>query len=274
MTGDYFDTMQIPVLSGRGPDSRDEVDGRQVGAINATMAATLWPDGDAIGKRIRNSIDDTEWVTIVGVVGDVKHNGLTRTADLMLYRPFSQSPDWVRDLSLVVRSDGDPVALATPVREAIRQVDPRVPTPRIITLDRVVTTSIANTRLTAWLINLFGIQAALLAAIGVFGVLSASVNQRRAEMGIRLSLGARPSDLLRLVIQEGMRPALAGAAVGVLLALGLTRLLASLLFGVGPADPLTFVLAVVLLGLVALIACYLPARRAAGVEPMEILRSS
>jgi len=272
IAGDYFSAMGIPLVAGRRLASDDIASGLPVCVINETMARRFWPDGDALGHRIRNSMDDDTWITIVGVVGDVRHNGIREKAQYMMYRPYAQGPPWIRNLSLVVRAAGDPASLARSVQQAIRQVDPKVATLRVQTMQDVVTESIADTRLTAGLIGAFGAVALLLAAIGVFGVLSFFVSQRTAEMGVRMALGASPRDLQALILREGLAPALVGGALGVTGALIVTRLMSGLLFGVVPADPFTFIAVVGVLVAVAVTACYLPARRAARVDPVTALR--
>jgi putative ABC transport system permease protein len=272
IAGDYFQAMGMPLLAGRAFSKVDRTDSPPVCVINQSMANRYWPEGDAVGKRIQTGLDGKRWITVVGVTGDVKHNGLREEVQPLLYRPYSQSPRWIRNLSLVVHSSLDPEALSGSARGAVWAVDPNVPVFRVESMEQVLADSISSQRLTAALIGLFGALALALAAIGVFGVLSFTVSQRTNEIGIRMALGAGRSEVLRLVLREGMMLATVGVGLGVLGALALTRLLSGLLFGVGPTDPLTFAAVLALLTSVSFVACYLPGRRAAAVEPMVALR--
>ena len=272
ITGDYFQAMGMPLLVGRAFSAVDRADLLQVCVINQSMSERYWPEGNAVGKRLKTGLDGSRWITIVGVVGDVKHNGLGEGVQPLLYRPYSQSPGWMRNLSLVVRSSLEPESLARSARGAVWSVDPNVPVFRVESMGQILSDSISSERLTAILTGLFGLLALVLAAIGVFGVLSFMVSQRKNEIGIRMALGASRREVLRLVLREGMTLALVGVGLGVLGAIALTRFLSGMLFGVSPTDPLTYAAVLALLTGVAFVACYLPGRRAASVDPIVALR--
>ena len=272
VAGNYFATMDIPLVTGRTFSGLDGPGSLPVGLVNQTMAQKLWPGEDPLGKRIRNSMDDETWITVVGVVGDVKHNGLDQPTEWMLYRPYAQSPPWITGLSIVVKSAVEPAALIQAVREATREVDADVPVFQAQTVRQILSESVAQQSLTMVLLALFGIASLALAGLGVFGVLSFSVSQRVNEIGVRRALGARGRDVLGLVLKEGMMLALVGLALGVGGAWGVTRLMSGLLFGVSTTDGVTYlVVSGVVVG-VAFIACYLPSRRASRVDPMVVLR--
>jgi len=272
VAGDYFRSMGIRLVTGRPLGAEDRSDALPVCLVNESMAGHYWPEGNAVGQRIRNSMEGDQWLTIVGVVGDVRHNGLSSPSEFMMYRPYAQTA-WISPgLSLTIRTQGDPAAVARAVGATLREIEPKVATLRVLTMDQIVAASIARTRMTTALIVLFGAVALVLSAIGLFATLSFSVSQRTREMGIRIALGATPRELLRQIVAEGMIPALAGGALGVIGAFALTRLMAALLFGVSPTDPVVFIGVAALLVSVAAAACYLPARRASRIDPMVTLR--
>ncbi|HUE83018.1 MAG TPA: ABC transporter permease [Pyrinomonadaceae bacterium] len=267
---DYLRAMGIPLLRGRWFTEHDTADTPLVALINNTAAQRIWPNEDPIGKRIRLGGIDGPLRTIVGIVGDVHHYGLEIPPDLQAYVPQAQ---WTGSyMQLVVRTSGDPGALAAPVREAIRAVDADIPVYEINTMKQLISASVAQRRFTLLLIGIFAMVALLMAAVGIYGVMSYSVTQRTQEIGIRLALGAQPKDVFRMIVGQGMTLALLGIAFGLVGAFGLTRLMASMLFGVEPTDPLTFAGIAVLLTTVSLIACYVPGRRATKVDPLVSLR--
>jgi len=214
--------------------------------------------------------DRSPWVEVVGIVGDVRHRGLDVDTRPEMFFPHTQTPS--RQMTLVVRAAGDPEALAAPLRERVRAIDRDQPVGNVKTMEQWVSESVASQRFTAALLGVFAAAAAGLAALGLYGVVSYSVAQRTHEIGLRVALGARPRDVLRLVIGQGMALTLVGVGVGVAASLALTRVISGLLFGVGATDPGIFVAVPLLLASVALLACYLPARRAAKVDPMVALR--
>jgi len=267
----YFRTMGIPLLAGREFTDADNATGKRVMMINETMARQYWPRENPIGQRVTMK----DWGPpltgeIVGVVGDVKTNGLDAAVGAMIYWPYFQFPQLFN--TLVVRSKGDVFRLVPAVKAAIWAVDKNQPISKIETLEQVLSDSLARRRLYMILLGVFAGAALLLASVGIYGVMSYSVNQRMQEMGIRIAVGAERRDVLRLVLGQGARAALLGIAVGITAALVLTRVMASLLFGVSATDPLTFLAVATLLTLVALAASYIPARRAMRVDPMVALR--
>jgi len=265
------------LIRGRLLDARDTTDAQQVAVINETMARTYWPGLDAIGQRFRlgRGQKDRPWVTVVGIVGDERHNGITAVVKEKFYRPHSQfhvSTHWVvRGMTLVVRAD-DPMRLAGPIKGIVRAMDRSLPVAAIRPMTEVVDASMATSRLTGMLLTLFAALAAVLAAVGIYGVLSYLVSQRTREIGIRLAIGASPWQVLRMVLRHGLVLAGAGLVTGLAAAAALTRLMARLLHGVRPLDPLTFALVTALLALVAAAASYVPARRATRVDPIRALR--
>jgi putative ABC transport system permease protein len=267
----YFTTMGIPLIAGRDFTEQDTNDSARVMVINETMARDFWPHESPLGKRVTMK----DWGPpltgrIVGVVGDVKTNGLDAAVGPMIYWPYFQFPQNFN--TFVVRAAGNPLSLVSGVKSAIWAVDAYQPISRIRTMDQILSESLARRRLYMVLLGVFAGAALLLAAVGIYGVVSYSVSQRTHEMGIRLALGAQRSDVLRLILGQGTGVALTGIGLGIVASLALTRMMASLLFGVSPTDPLTFAGVATLLITVALAACYIPARRAMRVDPMVALR--
>jgi len=265
----YFDTVRTPLLRGRVFTEKDTALGPPVVVVNQTTAIRYWPGQDPIGKHLANSRDRVQR-EIVGVVADVKFGGLNAANTEEMYLPMAQAP-WL-SMTLVVRSSGDPQPLVPAVRAKIAESDPDLPVAGILSMDEVVSTSVAQPRIIMQFVGVFAGFALLLAATGIYGVMAYSVIARKQELGIRVALGARPSDILRLVVGQGMRMTLIGVALGVAFSLALTRLLAGLLFGVQATDPLVFGAAALVLAAAALVACYIPARRATHVDPIVVLR--
>jgi putative ABC transport system permease protein len=271
-TTDYFSTMRIPIIRGRFFDDRDTMESQPVAIIDETMARKYWPDEDPMGKRItfQGGPNNPIWREIVGVVGHVKHKGLDGESRVQYYIPHSQTQNAF--MSLVVRASVDPTSLTGAVRGAISGLDKDLPVFRVKTMEQFVSESMAQRRFAMALVGIFAAVALALACVGLYGVLSYSITQRSHEIGIRMALGARSADVLRLVVGHGMLLALVGVALGGVAAFLLTRLMANLLFGVTPGDPLTFAAIAALLTLVALLACFAPARRATKVDPIVALR--
>jgi putative ABC transport system permease protein len=265
----YFRTLNTRLLKGRDFTARDAQGQPEVAIINERMARLYWPDEDPLGQHIRITGADS-WRLIVGVVGDAHSAKLEVEPGPEMFYPFSQSPYPL--LSLMARAAGDPEGLIAAVRGEIHSIDPDLPVSGMAPLDELVAGSIAPQRLNTFLIGLFSALAMTLAAVGIYGVMSYAVAQRTQEIGIRMALGARPRDALKLVVKQGMALALLGVAIGLAASFGLTRLLKTLLFGVSATDPVTFVVIPLLLTLIALLACYLPARRATKVDPLTALR--
>jgi predicted permease len=275
VTPGYLEAMGLRLRAGRTFDARDGMDAPLAMIVNRTFVARYLAGREPLGVRVRIGGPQREPYTIVGVVDDVHHNALTTEVKPQFYAPLAQfavSPgNTMRSMSLVVRTDGDPMALAGPVRAAVRALDPRLPVSDVRPMARVVGDSIAGPRFAMGLLALFGLLALLLAAIGVFGVVSQVVASRAHEFGIRAALGAAPRDLVRLGLGTGLRQAAAGVAAGLLLALLLTRLMGSLLHGVAPTDPLTLAVVALVTGAVAVLASAGPARRAARADPAAVL---
>lgn len=281
VTPGFFDTMRIPLMRGRAFSDSDNGGSELVVIVSEAMAKMYWPDQDPIGRRIwvgkpmGPAFTEARPREIVGVVGSVRESSLASAPDPAMYIPFSQAPSWdptPRNGSFVVRTRGTPLALIPEVRAAFRALDTQLPLTDVQTMKEVVSSSLGSWRFRAILLTSFAGLALLIAAIGTYGVMSYAVSRKTHEIGIRMALGAQKTDVLRLVVRQGMIPALIGVSVGLGAALALTRLLASMLYGVKPTDPLTFIaVSLILLG-VAVLACYIPARRATRIDPMVALR--
>ncbi|HWN99724.1 MAG TPA: ABC transporter permease [Blastocatellia bacterium] len=269
ISSDYFKALSIPLLKGREFTEQDNSDSPPTTIINEAAARRFWPDEDPLGKRLRIE-SDQPWIEIVGVVGNVKHLGLDSQARAELYLSFLKDP-WPF-MTVVVRGASNPKSLAEAMRAEVWAIDKDLPVPDIKTMDELVSGSVARRRFNMLLLGIFASVALVLAAVGIYGVMSYSVTQRTHEIGIRMALGARQSDVLKLVIRQGATLAAVGVGIGLVGASALTRVLASLLFEVGTTDPATFVSLSLLLTAVALGACFVPARRAAKVDPMVALR--
>jgi putative ABC transport system permease protein len=267
-TPGYFRAMGIPLRRGRFFEPEDFVGTRRVALINETMARACFPDEDPIGRQLRYGTDAYE---IVGVVGDVRMRRLNRNVNGMVYR--AQGGDSWRHATLIVRTAGAPAALGESVRKAILELDPEQPVANVWTLEKIVARSVGDRRLTALLLGLFAGAALALAALGLYGVVAYAVVQRTREIGIRVALGANRQDVVLLMLRQGMILVALGLGLGLGGAFGLTPLLKNMLYEIKPADPLSFIVVSLVLLLVALVASWLPARRAARVDPMVALRA-
>jgi putative ABC transport system permease protein len=269
---DYFRAMSIPLIGGRFFTAQDQRNSAPVVIVNQTLAHRYLPGQDPIGKRIRAIGND--WRNVVGIVGDVRQSGVTQAARAEVFVPIPQAiwTPLTQTMSLAVRSDAEPEALVSAVRNAVSEIDPAQPVFNVKTMEAVVADSVSDRRLNMLLLGIFAAVALTLAMIGIYSVMSYTVSQHTREIGVRMALGARPMDVLKLVVGQGMGLTLVGVALGVAGAFGLTRLMATLLYGVTATDPLTFVIVSALLGAVALLACCVPARRATKVDPMIALR--
>ncbi len=272
-TPDYFLAIGIPLVKGRFFSDRDDVKSRQVVIINQILARRYWPNEDAVGKRITFTDEpkDGDWVTVAGVVGDVKDTPASEGAEPALWFPLLQQP--FSAMSVVIRANSDPELLINALRRQVGQLDPRLAVAEIRQMDRIADAGVAMPRFALFLVGLFAFLALLLAAIGTYGVMSYSVGQRIHEFGIRMALGAKPSDVRSLVVRQGLRLALVGVAIGIVSAFALGRVMQGLLYGTSAGDPLTFVAVSIVAIAMAALACYLPARRATSLDPMTALRS-
>ena len=271
ITPDYFQTLQIPLKNGRVFSEHDTGDSTKVVIINETMARQLWPGENPVGRRFTIWRDEKFPREVVGVVGDTKNSLDDKEAGSQMYVPYAQDANW-GSLSIVVRTAGEPTAVTGAVREAIRSVDKAVPNYNVKTMSDVVSTSAAPRRVPMLLLSAFAGVAMLLAMLGIYGVTSYYVTQRTHEIGIRMALGAQIVDVLKLVLQRAMLMAIAGVGIGVLGAIAVTRYMTTLLFGVKPIDVVTFTGVAIALTIVVFIACLVPARRAAKIDPLEALR--
>ena len=272
---DYFRAVGIPLVRGRFFTAGDNIKAPPVMIINQSMARHYWPNEDAVGKRV--SFDDhpkeSDWMRIVGVVGDVKDRPDSPEAQNALWWAIGQTPVFVGQMSVVIRGASDPRLLANALRREVRRLDPSLAVADIRPMDDIADANVSTPRFALFLVSLFASLALLLAAIGIYGVVSYAVGQRTHEFGLRLALGAQPGDVRRLVLNQGMKLALAGVALGLAGALALERVLWSLLYQVSTADPLTFATVSVIAISIAALACYLPARRATLADPAHTLRS-
>ncbi len=273
--GDYFQAMGVQLLEGRYFTSQDGPNSLLVAMIDESMARRYWPNEDAIGKRFkgqdpRGKSDD--WLTVVGIIRDMRRSGLERAPIPHVYEPYTQAIDGYRTSDLVARVTGPPGALTKPLRALVREIDPSAILSSVTTMEQQLSEQLSPRRFQATLLAVFSGVALLLAAVGIYGLLHYSVARRTHEIGIRMALGAHPHEVVWLLIRDGAKLAVAGLAIGVMAATAVTRLMQRLFFGVGVTDPATFVSVGMVLMTVALLACYIPARRAAHVDPTEALR--
>ena len=273
----YLKTMNIPLRQGRYFDSHDNAQSMPVAIINETMARQYWPGENALGRRFK--VGDPEdpklpWTQIVGIVGDIRQMGLDEPVKAEMYLPYQQINhyQWFIPRDLAIRTSGDTSNLVGSVRQIIREVDPDQPVSNVATMEELLGTEAAQRRMGMIMLVGFAMLALLLASLGIYGVLAYFVTQHTSEIGVRQALGATPRDILFLVLKKGMGLTLLGVVIGLASAFALTRLMSSLLFGVKASDPLTFVAVPLLLAFVALLACYIPARRATKVDPLVALR--
>ena len=269
----YFRALGIPLLRGRLFDDRDTIDAPHVALISQALAREKWPGQDPLGQSIEfgNMDGDLRPLTIVGVVGDVREDSLEAPPTPTIYVNYRQRPQATYHFTAVLRSQTEPAAVISSARQIVRRLDPNVP-PDFSTFTQVLSNSLKTRRFNLTLLGVFAVTALLLAMAGLYGVMAYAVTQRTGEFGVRTALGASPGNILRLVLKQGIVTSLIGVAIGLAGALVLTHTLQSLLFGLSATDPLTFALVAVLLVGVALLACYVPARRAAKVDPMVALR--
>jgi putative ABC transport system permease protein len=267
----YFQAMQIPLKRGRLFTDQEAREMRHVVVVNEEFVRTNLPGQDPLGKRVTINMKDEDVPTeIIGVVGDTKHLGLDSENEEMAYWPH---PELVySSMTMVIRTKGEATSVAPAAREVIRNIDPEQPIGEVKTMEGLLATSVARSRFNTVLLGVFSLVALVMAAVGIYGVMSYSVQQRTHEIGLRMALGAQRGDVLRLVIKQGIILGLIGVGTGLLVSFGLTRLIVSLLFEVPATDPRTFAAVATGLFLITLIACYIPARRATKVDPLVALR--
>ncbi len=272
---DFFPTLGIRLIEGRLLDEHDGAGSPNVAVINLSMARMFWGNQSPVGRRIRPGFSDP-WCTVVGVVGDVKNAGLDHPAGTELFLPYNQPQGMedagIRSMYILLRSSGNPSSLISEMRGVVHTMDPGLPLAEVRTMDDVMSEAQSRPRFLTTLLSIFAAVALVLASVGIYGVISYSVAQRTTEFGLRMALGARRNDVLRLVVVQGLKLTLLGVAVGLAVAAVLTRYISSLLYGVKPTDPLTFLAVPLVLAIVGLLACYIPARRATKVDPMVALR--
>ncbi len=269
----YFEAMRIPIVEGRAFDQRDSNGGALTTIINQTMARAFYGNQSPIGRRIGGNQKGENWRTIVGVAADVKNAGIDKPTGTEIYLPYEQTDGGLRGMFLKVKTaSGSPGALMPAIRREIQALDPNLPIAQVREMDEVIAAATTRPRFLTVLLTLFSVIALGLAAVGIYGVMAYTVAQRTQEFGIRLAIGASPADVLRLVMGQGLTLGLVGVAAGAIGAVTLTSFLKQLLFGVEAFDPITFATTALLLTLVILAACYLPARRATRVDPMVALR--
>ncbi|UCC32561.1 MAG: ABC transporter permease, partial [Phycisphaerales bacterium] len=271
-TPGYFETMGIPLLRGRDFTFQDTLESRHVVIVSENLASRFWPNEDPIGKRLKYGAPDSDaqWRTVIGVTGDVKHAGVEREARLETYRPYAQTP-W-QFVVVIAQTQGDPAAATSAVQQTIWDLDPDLALYRVRTMEDVVFHRHGVWGVYATLLGVFAAIALLIAAVGLYGVMAYSVSQRVHEIGIRMALGAQAPHVLRLVVTRSAIMALVGVAVGTALALALGSALRAIMYGISPADPLTFLAVGSVMLVAALLAGFMPARRATRVDPAVALR--
>jgi putative ABC transport system permease protein len=270
ITADYFKTMRITIKQGRTFTQQEVEQGGNVLLVDEQLARRFWPRGDALGRHIKYDAHGPQ--EIIGIVGDVRNYDSEAPGRIKIYTPFGRMP--LSHSALAVRSAGiDPLDLVAAIKHEVAAINPNVPASEIATLNDRLSHRVAPRRINTILVTAFGALALILAAVGIYGVMSHSVTARTHEFGIRMALGAQPRDVLKLAVKQGMTLALSGMAIGLTASFALTRLMKSLLFGVGATDPLTFAAIVSLLTIVVFLACWIPARRATKVDPLAALRN-
>jgi len=263
----YFEVLRLPIVAGRALGADDNASSANVAVVNETFAKRYWPDGGALGRSVR--LGDQR-IIVVGIARDAKYASLTESTPPLVYFPVAQQ--WRSHQSLMIRTVSDPRTLAPAVQEVMRSIDPGLPRPTMITLPDAMSLGFLPQRVAALVTGVLGVVGLLLATVGLYGIIAYSVSRRTKEIGIRLALGARSVDVLRMIVREGMRLTAVGVAIGLALAVAVTRVIAGFLFGVSPLDALTFAGMAGIFVAVALLATWLPARRAAAANPMLALR--
>jgi putative ABC transport system permease protein len=273
---EYFPVLRVPILSGRGFDRTDRAGSTLVAMIDETMAERFWPGGDPIGQQItigeQDSSGATVYRTVIGVTRNIRHYQLTQASRIQVYVPFDQTyRRWGMGIRLLLATTGTPATVVEPLRTLVTQLDPDIPVNEARPLDQLVSGAMSQNRAMTRVLTVFGTTALALAALGIFGVMSYLVARQTREIGIRIALGAAAADVTRWIGGRALRLTAMGTAIGVIGAIGLTRLLEKALFEVNPLDPVAFGWAAVGLGVVAMVAALLPARRATRVDPVTVL---
>jgi putative ABC transport system permease protein len=268
ITEGYFEALGIPLIAGRTLTARDTAATQPVVLVNSRLARQVFGNDDPIGRMVRIGVSTQRQFEIIGVVGDERHFGVESEATPSFFVAYRQAPN-VRDLGVIVRSAGSMPVL----RDVVRRIDPELALFRLQTMEQVVDNAVATPRSMAWLLSVFAVSALMLAAIGVFGVMSHAVGQRTREIGVRMAIGASPQQMLRSILGEGLTQVALGLVLGGVLSVLTTRLLAGLLFGVSAISVTPYVVVIALLGTVSLIACLVPARRAMRIDPAVALRA-
>jgi putative ABC transport system permease protein len=270
VSSNYFESMGIPLRKGRNFSDSDNAGAPLAAIINETAARRFWPNEEPLGKRLKRGRPENPWITVVGVVGSVSHTSLHVASQPELYLPYQQNPG--HNLTLVARTTSDPKTFAGAVRREVSSIDSDLPVSNLKFMDEIIGKSVAQPRVYALLLAIFAGLALVLASIGIYGVMSYTVTQRTHEIGIRMALGARPVDVLKLIVQQGMILGVAGIIIGLIASFALTRVISSQLYGITATDPMTFAAISILLILVVLLACCIPALRATKVDPMTAVR--
>jgi len=272
---DYFQALGVPLVRGRYFTDHDTKDARKVLIINRAMALKYWKTDDVVGRRMtfEDKPKDSDWMNIVGVVGDVKDSPASDEAEPAFWWPLQQAPFGSNEAAIVITGDADMNSMANQLRAAVRGIDPDLAVSQVKPMEQVAAGSYAASRFALFLIGLFALLALSLAAIGTYGIISYSVNQRSHEFGVRMALGASSREVITYVVKEGMRLSLLGVGAGVGSGLLLGRLLSALLYGVHATDPPTILSACAVIVAASLLACFVPARRATRNDPMQVLRA-
>jgi putative ABC transport system permease protein len=272
--GNYFGVMQIPIRSGRDFSAMDREGQPRVAIVNEAFVRQLLPGQDPIGTRIDWARNEAhEWMTIIGVAGDVKHSGLNQPVDPAVYAPFSQNDEaWRKFMTLVIRTRVPEADLVEDVKKQVWSMDSQIPVSGIQSMDDLLAVWVAQQRFNVLLLASFAVLAVALAGVGIYGMVAYRVSQRTHEIGVYIALGAQRRDVLRLVMKDGVKLGLLGIALGLAGAIAFTRVMVSLLFELKPTDPATLIGVALLLAAVAMLACYIPARRALSIHPMTALR--
>jgi putative ABC transport system permease protein len=273
--GDYLSVMQIPIRAGRDFQPTDREGEPLVAIVNEAFVRQYLADQNPIGSRIDwiRRDEPNKWMTIIGVVADVKHSGLNQPVDPAVYAPFSQNDEaWRRFMTLVIKTEGPVAGLAEDVKKQVWSLDSQIPVSDVQSMDDLMAVSVAQERFNMLLLGIFAMLALTLAGVGIYGMIAYRVNQRTHDIGVYIALGAQHRDVLRLIMKDGIKLTLLGIVLGLAGAVALTRLMASLLFEVKPTDPATLIGVAFVLAAAALLACYIPARRALSIQPIIALR--